>query len=157
MNDRNKAIPASYLFLEKDGKFLIARRCNTGYQDGNYQVPAGHLEEDELPSEALIREVKEEIGIDLSLNEIELVHISYRPKHDNTDDRIDFFFRSNKWTGEIENMEPNKCDYLKWVAIDELPENMTPHVRDAMECMQKGIFYKELGFDWLKEKGLYTL
>ena len=45
MANRNKAIPAVYIFLEKDGKFLIARRCNTGYQDGNYQVPAGHIDD----------------------------------------------------------------------------------------------------------------
>lgn len=44
-----------------------------------------------------------------------------------------------------------------FLLLDELPENMAPGCRDAMECMQKGIFYKELGTDWLKEKGLYTL
>ncbi|MDO8518190.1 MAG: NUDIX domain-containing protein [bacterium] len=157
MKDRNKAIPAAYLFLEKDGKFLISRRCNTGYQDGNYQVPAGHVDEGELPSEALIREAKEEIGIDLFPNDFELVHVSYRPKHDNTDNRVDFFFRAKNWSGEVKNMEPNKCDDLKWVTVDELPKTMTAHVRDALECMQKGIFFKELGIPFLKEHGLYML
>ena len=157
MKERNKAIPAAYLFLEKDGKFLTARRCNTGYQDGNYQVPAGHVDAGELPSEALIREAKEEIGIDISPDNVELVHASYRPKHDNTDNRVDFFFRVKKWSGEVENMEPNKCDDLKWVTLDELPETMTPHVRDAFDCMRKNIFYKELGMPFLKANGLYTL
>lgn len=157
MIERNKAIPASYLFLEKNGKFLIARRCNTGYQDGMYQVPAGHIEKGELPSEALIREAREEIGIDLSSSDFELVHISYRPKHDDTDNRVDFFFRAKTWRGEIQIMEPDKCDELKWVTIDELPENMSPHVHDAIECIQKGVFFRELGVSWLKEKGTYML
>lgn len=157
MKERNKAIPASYLFLEKDGKFLVARRCNTGYQDGHYQVPAGHVDKGEMPSEALIREAREEIGIDLSPEDVELVHVSYRPKHDDTDNRVDFFFRSSKWRGEVTNMEPNKCDDLKWVSLDELPETMTPHVRDAFECMQKGVFFKELGISFLKEHGQYML
>jgi len=157
MKERNKAIPASYLFLEKEGKFLVARRCNTGYQDGNYQVPAGHVDKGELPSEALIREAKEEIGIVVSPEDIELVHISYRPKHDSTDNRVDFFFRVKKWSGEVKNMEPNKCDDLRWVNIHELPQTMTPHVRDAFECMQKGIFYKELDFTFLKNNGVYML
>jgi 8-oxo-dGTP diphosphatase len=157
MTERNKAIPASYLFLERDGKFLIARRCNTGYQDGMYQVPAGHIEKGELPSEALIREAKEEIGIDLSSSDFELVHVSYRPKHDNTDNRVDFFFRAKTWNGDIQIMEPDKCDELKWVMLDELPESMSPHVRDAMECMQKGVFFRELDVNWLKEKGTYML
>ncbi len=157
MNERNKAIPASYLLLEKDGKILVARRCNTGYQDGNYQVPAGHVDEGELPSEALIREAKEEVGIDLAPGDFELVHVSYRPKHDNTDNRVDFFFRARTWGGEVKNMEPNKCDDLKWVALNELPESLTPHVRDAIECVQKGLFYKELDVAFLKEHGLYML
>ena len=157
MKTRNKAIPAAYLFLEKGGKFLVARRCNTGYQDGSYQVPAGHIEAGELPSEAMIREAKEEIGITISPNELELVHISYRPKHDDTDNRVDFFFRARKWEGEVTNMEPNKCDDMKWVSLEELPENMTAHIRDAFISMKDGIYFRELGVDFLKEHGLYML
>ena len=157
MKERNKAIPASYLLLEKDGKLLIARRFNTGYQDGNYQVPAGHVDAGELPSEALIREAKEEVGIDLSPEDIELVHISYRPRHDNTDNRIDFFFRARNWNGDVQNMEPEKCDDLRWVTYDQIPENMSPHMRDAIDCISKGIFFKELGIPFLKQHGLYEL
>jgi mutator protein MutT len=157
MKERNKAIPAAYVFLEKNGEVLIARRCNTGYQDGNYQVPAGHVEMGELPSEALIREAKEEIGIDISPGDLTLVHVSYRPKHDNTDNRVDFFFRATTWSGEVTNMEPNKCDDLRWVSYDKLPTNVTPHVKDAIECVQKGVFYKELDITFLKKTGLYQL
>ena len=157
MKTRNKVVPASYLFLENDGKILVARRCNTGYQDGNYQVPAGHVEEGELPTEALIREAKEEIGIDLNPADLELVHVSYRPKHDETGDRVDFFFRAKKWSGEITNMEPNKCDDLKWVSYDEVPENMTLHVRKAIKNMNDGIFFDEIDLEQLKSHGLYLL
>lgn len=157
MKERNKAIPASYLFLEKDGKFLLARRFNTGYQDGNYQLPAGHVEEGELPSEALVREMQEELGIDIAPEDIELVHVSYRPKHDPTSDRVDFFFRAKKWEGEVRNMEPDKCDDLKWFVIGTFPENMAPANRAAIECIRKGIFYEELGADFLKASGLYQL
>ena len=157
MTERNKAIPAAYLVLEKEGKILLARRCNTGYQDGNYQVPAGHVEAGELPSEALIREAKEEVDIDLSPGDFTLVHISYRPKHDSTDNRVDFFFKATHWSGEVQNMEPDKCDDFKWVLPGELPENTVPHMKDAIECIQKGIFYKELDLAFLKAQGVYLL
>jgi mutator protein MutT len=157
MKLRNKAIPAVYILLEKDGQILLGRRCNTGYEDGNYQVPAGHVDEGELPTEAMIREVKEEIGISVSVDNLELVHLSYRPKHDNTDNRIDLFFRANKWNGEIKNMEPHKCDDLRWFSLDNLPENMTFHVKKALKCIQKGMFFDEISNDILKEKGLYKL
>jgi len=157
MKQRNKAIPAAYLFLEKDGKFLIARRCNTGYQDGMYQVPAGHVEDQELPSESLVREAKEEIGIDINSKDAELYHVSYRPRHDETDNRVDFFFRVKKWKGEVTNMESKKCDDLKWVTLDELPKNMTFHVREAFESIKSGRIYTEISAATLKEQGLYKL
>lgn len=157
MKLRNKATPAVYLFLERDGKFLIARRQNTGYQDGNYQVPAGHVEAGELPTAAMIREAKEEVNLDLTPGQLELAHVSYRPKHDESGDRVDFFFRVREWSGEVKNMEPEKCDDLRWVGLDELPTNMTPHVRDAFECMAKVIIFKELDVEWLKDKGVYLL
>ena len=155
MELRNKAIPAVYILLEQDGKILLGRRCNTGYEDGNYQVPAGHVDEGELPTEAMVREIKEEIGVDIIQSDLELLHVSYRPKHDNTDNRVDFFFKAEKWNGEVKNMEPHKCDDLQWFPLNKLPENMTFHVREALECIQKRIFFKEIRINLLKEKGLY--
>jgi len=59
-------IGSSYLFLIKDNKILLQRRFQTGFQDGNYGVPAGHLDGNETAREGCIREIKEEIGIDLT-------------------------------------------------------------------------------------------
>ena len=42
--ERNKIIPASYAVLIKDNKVLLVRRFNTGYEDGKYSLPAGHVE-----------------------------------------------------------------------------------------------------------------
>lgn len=155
--ERNKAVPAVYLLLEKGGQILVARRCNTGYQDGNYQVPAGHVEDGELPKAAMVREAKEEISIDLKEEDLELVHTSYRPKHDETGNRVDLFFRATKWSGEVLNAEPHKCDDLRWISPNELPSNMTLHVRMAIQEAQKGVVYSEVGKDLLKEQGLYML
>ncbi len=155
--ERNKAVTAVYLFLKKDGKILLLRRCNTGYQDGNYQVPAGHIDAGELPTEAAIREGKEEVCIDITKKDLRLVHTSFRPKHDNTGDRVDYFFEITHWGGEINNGEPEKCDELCWVNPSNLPENTTPHVRVAIECAERGEIFSELGIDFLKSTGMYKL
>lgn len=144
MKIRHKAVPAVYLILKKDDKILLARRCNTGYQDGNYHLPSGHVEEAEFPTAALIREAKEEIGIDLSTSNLRFVHVLYRLKHDETGERIDLFFTADKWRGEIINMEPNKCDDLRWIKPSELPDNMTPYIRHILKCIKKSILYSEL-------------
>src|ERR1041384_4634932 len=100
MKQRNAVVPVVGILLEKDGKFLMGRRMNTGYYDGFYQVTAGHIEEGELPSEAIIREAKEEVNVDIRPEDIELVHVMYMPKHDDAGDRVGFFFRAKKWSGE---------------------------------------------------------
>lgn len=156
--ERNKAVPAVYLILERDdGCILLMRRCNTGYQDGNYNLPSGHVEDGELPKAAMVREAKEEIGIDVVENDLEFVHASYRPKHDETGNRVDFFFCAKKWSGEIINAETNKCDDLKWADPDDLPRNTTPHVRKIIEDIGEGIMYSEIDTDFLKKEGVYLL
>ena len=147
MSDREKAVPASYLILGKDGKILLGLRKNTGYYDGWWTVPSGHVETGELPIGALIRETKEEIGISIYSKDIKLVHTMYRAKHDETGPRSDYFFAVSKWSGDIENMEQQKCVKLEWFPMDNLPEKTVHFVEQGIECYRKGINYSEIQFD----------
>lgn len=54
--ERFRLIVAVYLILRQNGKILLARRANTGYADGFYSLPAGHLDGDELATEGMARE-----------------------------------------------------------------------------------------------------
>ena len=147
MKERHKAVPSSYLILKKDGEILLGRRINTGYYDGWYTVPAGHVEPGELPLESLLREAQEEIGISFEKKDAQLVHTMYRTRHDETGDRADYFFVVERWSGEVKNMEPNKCDDLGWFTLNDLPKNMMHHVRLALNLYQKGVHYSELPFN----------
>ncbi len=151
LKERNKAVPAVYLFLKKGDKILLGRRRGSGYYDGWYSVPAGHVEAGELPVEGLIREMKEELGIDITPKDITLVHTMYRTKIDETGDRTDLFFLSTKWSGEIKIMESHKCDDIKWFPIGALPKNTVHHVREAIQNVEKGIIYSELGVDYIQK------
>jgi 8-oxo-dGTP pyrophosphatase MutT (NUDIX family) len=144
-----KITPASYLVLIKDEKILMSRRFNTGYEDGNYSLPAGHLDGGETFRQAMVREAKEETGIILNPDALKTVHVMHRlVKFENVGirERIDAFIRADAWDGKIKNMEPNKCDDLRWFPLNELPQNNIPFVKYALECIQKNIFYSEYGF-----------
>lgn len=144
-NERFKVIAATHLFLVKQGKILLLRRFNTGFEDGNYSVPAGHLDGKETAMQATIREAKEEAGIEIKPEDMEAVHVMNRLS--GGVERIDFFFKAEKCTGEPRNTEPHKCDGLGWFEIEKLPENMVPYVRQAIICMHKGDFYSEFGWE----------
>ncbi len=147
MSDRHKAVPASYLFLYRDGKLLLGKRQNTGYYDGWYTVPSGHVEEGEVPTMAMIREAYEEVGITVRAEDLKPVHVMYRTKHDATGDRADYFFETCTFTGEPRNMEPEKCSEVAWFLLDALPENLMHHVRDALDDARKGVPYSEVNVD----------
>ncbi len=142
--ERHKIIPASYLVLIKDNRVLLLRRFNTGYKDGMYSFVAGHVDAGETFTRAIIREAGEEAGITLGVENLKMAHVMQRcSSADENGERIDAFFTASKWEGEITNKEPDKCDDLAWFDLDNLPENIIPYIKHAIECIQNNIFYSE--------------
>lgn len=135
---------ASYALFVKEGKILLARRYNTGFQDGNYSLPAGHTEPGESFTEAILRETREEIGVTLTEENIQAAHVMHRKSTDR--EYVDVYYAVKEWAGTPENKEPEKCDDLSWFPIDTLPENTVPYVRQAIEHSLRGIFYSEYGW-----------
>lgn len=146
MKERNKAVPASYLILKRGSEILLGRRINTGYYDGWYTLPSGHVEVGELPLECLLREAKEEIGITFKKEDARFVHAMYRAKHDETGERADYFFLLEQWKREPRNMEPEKCDSLEWFSLEALPKNLMHHVGLAIRYWRDGVPYSEVPF-----------
>jgi 8-oxo-dGTP pyrophosphatase MutT (NUDIX family) len=143
--ERFKVTPAAHLLLFKEGKTLLSRRFNTGWEDGNYSAIGGHLEGNETVLQATIREAKEEAGIVLLPEDLEFCHIVHRKTP--VEERVDFFTTARKWSGEPKIMEPHKCDELKWFDADNLPINTIQYVRQGIECTRKNVFYSECGWD----------
>lgn len=138
-------ILASYLVLKRDGQVLLALRQNTGYCDGQWGLPAGHVEAGESMTVALCREIREEIDIVLDPKEVYLKHMIHRKSEDDSE-RIDGFFEATQWTGKLENREPEKCGGLEWFSLDALPDTTIPYVRETLEHIDQGIGYREVGW-----------
>lgn len=147
IKDRHKIVPASYLVLIKDGKVLLLRRFNTGYEDGNYSMIAGHVDQGESFLQCIVREAEEEAGIKVKFGDLKVAHVMQRiTSEKENNERVDMFFVADKWEGTIENKEPNKCDDVSWHSLDNLPSNTIPYIRQALECINKKIFYSEFGW-----------
>lgn len=141
--DRALARPDIYvdlhLVLLKDRSVLLGRRLGLKFGAGLYHVPAGHLEPDETVIDGIIREAREEIGIELHPNDLDLAYMMH---YRSDSDRLSLFFRANQWRGSIENLEPDKCAGWEWHATDALPENMVQYARQAITELLTG---KRLG------------
>ena len=132
-----------HLLFIRDNQILVARRFNTGYRDGEYSVPAGHLDGDETVIAAGMRETKEEVSVTIEAGDLTFSSVMHRNEGE---ERIDFFVQVHKWQGEIVNAEPDKCDDLRWVNFNDLPENTIPYVRRAIKNHMNGVAFDEFGW-----------
>lgn len=132
---------SSHVIFQQDNKVLLSRRYNTGYRDGEYSLPAGHIEETEFATAAAIREAEEEVGVRLKPEDLVPAHVMHR--HGGDHESINFFFTAKTWAGELKNTEPDKCDEIAWFDLDQLPTNTIPYVRAALEHYCNGRFFSE--------------
>lgn len=141
--ERFKLIVDVHLFLIKEDKILLMIRKNTGYMDGYYHVPAGHLEDGERVADALVRESKEEVGVLINPGDVKFVHVMHNKSNN---ERVAFFFEVGKWSGDIQNMEPEKCGGLEWFMLDDLPEKIVPYAKEAIKYYLAGINFSHYGW-----------
>lgn len=142
--DTAKPYIASYVIVHKNGKIASVLRSNTGWMDGFYGLPAGKVEKDEQFSTAAIREALEEVGIKVAPNDLKFIHVMHRRAET---DWVDIFFQAAKWEGEPTNAEPDVHSEVAWLDLNDLPENVIPAVRYALEQIEAGKTYSEFGWD----------
>ena len=143
MAERARFPATVHLFFFRRGQILLLRRFNTGYRDGEYSVPAGHLDGNETVLAAAQREAAEEIGVQIDAGDIVFSSVMHRTEGD---ERIDFFVEIRLWRGEPFNNEPHKCDELRWEDLHSLPRNTIPYVRRAIENHENGVHFDEFGW-----------
>ena len=132
-----------HLFFFHEDQVLLLRRFNTGFRDGEYSVPAGHLDGNETVMAAAAREAEEEVGVQIEPEHLVFSSVMHRL---DGEERVDFFVRATSWHSEPFNNEPDKCDDVRWAAINALPENTVPYIRRALQNHLDGIKFDEFGW-----------
>jgi ADP-ribose pyrophosphatase YjhB (NUDIX family) len=104
------------MLLRGAGDVLLSRRAGTGYGDGMWHLPSGHLEEGESVTDAAVREAAEEVGVRIDPADLTFTHVMHRAP-----ERVGLFFATRTWAGEPYNAEPHKCAELAWWPMSDLP------------------------------------
>jgi SAM-dependent methyltransferase len=137
---RHAEVVDVHLILRRGDEILLARRANTGYADGLFNAPSGHVEDGEDVRAAVIREAYEEVGVVLDPERL-AVALVMQHKAPAGDPRIGWFFEARVGEGagrEPVNREPDKCSELGWFPLEALPDDMVAYCRAGIDAYRAG-------------------
>lgn len=102
------------------GKVLLQqRRKHPGF---GLDVLSGGRVDDETPIQAIIRELKEELGIDANPDYLHPVHFG-TDVLESGEPMVMLYYATQIVRGSERNMEPSKCAGLVWYDCEKLPRN----------------------------------
>ena len=105
--------------IKRDGQILLTRRQDRGHLAGFWEFPGGKLEPGESPEVALVRECREECGIEIEVLDIVEVTFHRYPRKD----VLLLFYDCRLLSGEVQHLQV--ADHA-WVTAAELDRYELP-------------------------------
>jgi len=127
--------------LWRDAEILLLRRARTGYLDGWYALPGGHLERGEGVVDAVVRECREETGLELDPRNVKALAVL--PYLTDGQQGVNLLFTCRTFAGEARLAEPERFDDLRWCRSDGLPERTVPYLAEALRMHARGQWFRE--------------
>ena len=132
IDHRNLKIVVSIALINNENEILLSKRPEKKHLSGFWEFPGGKVEEGETPEKALIREVKEELNIDI--NNKCIAPLSFSEFDYNNFQLLLLLYICRRWDGVPMSMENNK---LEWVKPNMLRDYKMPPADDALiYCLQ---------------------
>ncbi|EKE27124.1 MAG: MutT/NUDIX family protein [uncultured bacterium (gcode 4)] len=127
------------LIVNDDNEVLLMRRSKNCKNDVWFWTRTWwSVELNETVEDALRREVKEEIWVEIKIIK-SLGYFDHILKSEKQHwVSFSFIAKITKW--EIVNLEPNKCDEIKWFSLDNLPELIPQYTIDSIEVFKEMIW-----------------
>jgi 8-oxo-dGTP pyrophosphatase MutT (NUDIX family) len=120
-DDLPKARIVAALLRDGDRVLLCHRSPQRRWYPDVWDLPGGHVEPGELPGLALVRELREELGIDIATP-------SGPPVQEVRVDRADMqIWLIEAWTGSPVNGAPDEHDAIAWFTEDALEDLSLAH------------------------------
>ncbi|MEM9977845.1 MAG: A/G-specific adenine glycosylase [Cyanobacteria bacterium P01_D01_bin.2] len=117
MSETRAPLPHKHIgvavIYDGDGRILIDRRKQEGLLGGLWEFPGGKIEPNETVEECVSREIKEELNIEIAVND-RLITVSHAYSHFKVTLNV---FNCTHLSGEP---QPIECDEIKWVTLDEI-------------------------------------
>lgn len=112
----NNAKASVAVAFVKDGKLLVSKRGRAGDPNlGMYDLPGGFVDFGETAQQCAIRECKEEMNVDVSEADLELI-AAYHNNYADGISTVDIVFLVQKWRGEFAPQDDSAA--CEWKPLD---------------------------------------
>jgi 8-oxo-dGTP diphosphatase len=126
---------AAAVILRPDGCFLLGRRAPGTFYPGYWEFPGGKVEPGETPRQALVRELHEELGIEV---DIAYPWIMREHVYEHAHVRL-HFFRVVSWHGELRDHVHSALAWQRADALDVAP--MLPANAPVLQALELPSIY----------------
>jgi 8-oxo-dGTP diphosphatase len=127
------------LIFNDKGEVLFMKRGPASRNEvGHWEIPGGGVKFNETRTQAVIREVKEEFGVDVEVV-AELHTIDHMIPTDGQHWVATPFIVKIREGQEPAIMEPEKCETLDWFMLDNLPEPLATSTMPSLTAYQRSL------------------
>ena len=129
---KNLKIVVSIALINEFNEVLLSKRQKNKHLEGYWEFPGGKIEKNEAPEQALVREIKEELNIDI--NNKCIAPLSFSEFDYKEFQLLLLLYVCRRWEGDPMSMENNE---LKWVKPNMLRKYKMPPADDSLiYCVQ---------------------
>jgi 8-oxo-dGTP diphosphatase len=114
-----RLLVAACALVDADGRVLIARRPEGKAMAGLWEFPGGKVEDDERPEDCVIRELREELGIDVT--KACLAPLSFASHAYPEFDLLMPLYVCRRWNGRVEPREGQELAWVRPVRLRDYP------------------------------------
>lgn len=121
------------VILDEANKVLLVLRKKAP-EAGCWSLPGGKVDYMETIENAIMREIKEELGV-----EIEITQLVCVTNHIIQSEDVHYVaptFTARITNGEVQNREPDALEDVQWFSINEIPENITMTTEYALKQLK---------------------
>lgn len=124
-----------------DGRWLLHRRPPGKHHGGLWEFPGGKVEQGEMPGKALIRELSEELGIEVESCDLKPFTFAESDRDGSTAGLVIALYTVTKWRGEPRALDDGAD--IAWYGLEELPRLSKPPLdivlaRSLIHCFGEG-------------------
>ncbi|MCA0902498.1 (deoxy)nucleoside triphosphate pyrophosphohydrolase [Qipengyuania aquimaris] len=103
-----------------EGRWLMHKRPDHKHHGGLWEFPGGKVEQGETPACALVREVKEELGIDVRVGDLSPCCFAQESSETSERPIVILLYTCTRWTGKPAALEGGAVEWVRGRDIDKL-------------------------------------